>query len=147
MNPCGGCTLCCLLTHIPALGKKVYQRCGQCEEGVGCSDYNGRPRACKAFVCVWRDENLPATLRPDRCHIMFERLPESSTYVGLVKPGYENMWLTKKVQKFTDEKLSEGSAVIVSAAGARVIRCPDGVNPDDVLKDLREAYKNYITEC
>lgn len=144
MNKCGSCTLCCLLTHIPELEKPVYKLCEFCEDGAGCGRYRIRPAACKEYSCVWLSENLPNELRPDLCHVMFERLPGSSTYVGLVKPGHHISWLTDTIQKFVEGKIGSGSAVIVNAKGARFIKGPEGMDTSGVIKELKESYSRLM---
>ena len=144
IRECGECTVCCLLTHIPQLNKPVYKLCEYCDEDAGCNQYDARPEACKKYLCVWRIEELSESLRPDKCHVMFERLPGNSTYVGLVQPGYEKRWLTQEVQKFTNDKLKKGSAVIVNAVGRKFIKCPDGIKPQKVINDLKTTYAKYI---
>lgn len=143
MNKCGSCTLCCLLTHIPQFDKPVFELCEYC--GTGCNIYMIRPQACREFLCVWASEGLPERLRPDKCNVMFERLPGDSTYVGLVNPGYERSWATPEIQSFARGKNKLGHAVVVTAGKDRFIKCPEGVRERDVMINLKKSYISYVT--
>jgi hypothetical protein len=45
--------------------------------GKGCAIYGLRPRSCKEWTCVWlTDPELPSNARPDRCHVVFDSIPD-----------------------------------------------------------------------
>lgn len=50
---CGGCTLCCKLLGIDALGKPKAQWCPHCKPGSGCTIYSDRPDECRTFDCLY----------------------------------------------------------------------------------------------
>ncbi|HTQ14454.1 MAG TPA: hypothetical protein VMH86_11320 [Rhizomicrobium sp.] len=48
---CDGCTLCCKVLAVEALEKPPNVLCRHCEEGKGCTIYDGRPQLCRTFLC------------------------------------------------------------------------------------------------
>jgi hypothetical protein len=48
---CDGCTLCCKVLSIEALGKPEGVWCTHCKVGTGCGFYESRPTACRVFHC------------------------------------------------------------------------------------------------
>lgn len=85
---CGGCTVCCTVLPIQSDGlqKQSGTACPHCDEGAGCTIYDRRPRACRAFLCGWRElAFIPEELRPDRCGILIVADPND------VPAGYRKM--------------------------------------------------------
>lgn len=77
MQKCGGCTLCCKLLRIPDTQSIAGEWCRHCKSGVGCTIYNFRPEPCKIFECAWKQmKNVGPDLRPDKCHVLFEKRSE-----------------------------------------------------------------------
>jgi len=60
---------------------------------TGCSIYMDRPPVCRRFRCAWLQEpSLPASLRPDRCGVMFAMNdsvlgPGFAVYAYELQPG------------------------------------------------------------
>jgi hypothetical protein len=51
VRSCDGCTLCCKVLSIEALGKPAGAWCVHCKVGSGCTAYDARPTACRVFHC------------------------------------------------------------------------------------------------
>jgi hypothetical protein len=51
VRACDGCTLCCKVLSIEALGKPEGLWCRHCKVGSGCLAYDTRPTACRVFHC------------------------------------------------------------------------------------------------
>jgi uncharacterized protein len=67
---CGGCTICCRLIGVAAIGKPAGTWCTHCT-ATGCSIHPTRPTSCRNFECFWlMDEGFPEDLRPDRCGVV-----------------------------------------------------------------------------
>lgn len=76
---CDGCTVCCDVLRIDAIGKKSHTRCQYCNSG-GCTIYDSRPDVCKNFTCAYLTGSWGLKLRPDKCGVMI--------YNGAIK-GYQ----------------------------------------------------------
>lgn len=137
---CNGCTLCCLVADVPILNKPSGVQCKHCNSGCGIHDE--RPALCRDYWCVYQREDLPDELHPNNCHILFEKLDGSSTYVGTVDPEYLNSWVSKDVDKFVDEKVKMGISVVI-VGDRKYIKSPDNTNQKDVINDLARAYGKW----
>jgi hypothetical protein len=66
---CKACAECCTAMEIKTLGKPAGEPCPH-DRGRGsrrCSLYGdpSRPAECETFSCAWRENALPASMRPD----------------------------------------------------------------------------------
>lgn len=66
---CDGCTACCDILTIEAIGKKAHTKCKYCD-GSKCTIYSERPDVCKNFTCAYLAGNWRIELRPDQCGVM-----------------------------------------------------------------------------
>lgn len=70
---CGKCTACCRFLPIaePTLTKPTGVLCQHCKPSQGCTVYDRRPGACRAWNCGWRKlPNLGPNWRPDKSGIL-----------------------------------------------------------------------------
>lgn len=66
MRECAACSLCCVLTEIPELGKPAGVRCAYLtDSGCGIYDSPERPQVCRDFECNWKCGNGDVWARPD----------------------------------------------------------------------------------
>lgn len=70
--------------------------CEHCDPKEGCQIYTMRPNECKKYKCMWLQmENAEDELRPDRMHVIFEKIDEEIV-LGLQDPDYELNNLAKR---------------------------------------------------
>jgi len=144
-NRCGACTLCCRLTSVPELDKPVYVWCKFCQIGEGCGIYETRPPSCQRFECYWYQHGeLSQALRPDKCKIVFEKLPKSDTYLALQDPGRPDAWRSPAARGLIADLVKAGNAVVVGSGFGRNkhVLLPVGRTERDVLADLGTAAKD-----
>lgn len=110
-NMCSKCSLCCTMLEVPELNKPIGQKCIYNIDG--CSIYNERPDSCKKFECGWLMYNLSPTLRPDKCHVVFEKIFVNPIFIALVDPEYPDSWKTGIVFKLINEMVETNNAVVI----------------------------------
>lgn len=69
---CGGCTACCTALRVSAIEKPAGTPCMHAG-AEGCSIYDDRPAACRAWSCLWlraTPQVLGDRHRPDRLGIL-----------------------------------------------------------------------------
>lgn len=70
---CGSCQLCCKLVPVPPIQKPAGVRCQHARHNKGCTIYDRRPFACRAWSCRWLvDAETKGMPRPDRCHYVID---------------------------------------------------------------------------
>lgn len=80
MKTCGSCTLCCHTVPVAEIGLKSFTRC-QHERTApfaepGCAIYGDRPKSCRLWSCQYLLEDWDDELRPDRCGVVVDSLPD-----------------------------------------------------------------------
>ena len=126
MNHCGECGVCCTWLTIddPVLPKPAGVRCFNLAAGGGCAIYEGRPRACVEFKCVWLHavedgKGPPAEMRPDRAGVMLDAVGPR-TLIARCAPGRPEAWKAAGVRAYLERAVRAGAAVIISVeAGSR----------------------------
>jgi Fe-S-cluster containining protein len=82
---CGNCTACCTVLPIKAINKPINTPCPNCLRG-GCSIYDNKPQTCTEFECAYlQAKNVPVSLRPDRCGVIFIKKTDSRFDGVLIK--------------------------------------------------------------
>lgn len=104
MQQCGKCTLCCKLLEIKETKSPVKQWCKYCDPVKGCTIYDVRPEECRTFFCTWvQMERVHPDLRPDRCHVVFEKI-SNTEILGNIDPDYRMQKIVRRqVQSFKKE--------------------------------------------
>jgi len=80
---CGDCTACCIALPVRELELPPYQPCRHLRgaPSPGCGIYPDRPEICRAWHCTWRlSAALDDDLRPDRCGVIFDPVPDTARY-------------------------------------------------------------------
>ncbi len=103
---CGGCVACCHSVPVKEIQLGAFMRCphlhGPLDAKVGCSIYPTRPGCCSMWNCQWlAEKEWPAELRPDRCGIVVDIMPDIARINGKefscmqlwVLPGHEEDFL------------------------------------------------------
>lgn len=63
---CESCKACCITMDVHSIKKPAGRAC-QHLCSTGCMVYERRPGDCREFMCDWlMDEDMPASMRPDR---------------------------------------------------------------------------------
>jgi len=133
MRTCGGCALCCSLVAVPELAKPAGVECAHGVPG-GCGIFGlpTRPRACLAYRCAWLfNEAWPESLRPDRCHVVFEPFGDRCI-AAAVDPAYPDDWRAGVARRAIDRLASAGFAVVVVVGNVKHVILPAGRTPSDV---------------
>ena len=143
---CDGCTICCKSLPIKWMSSPAGEYCKECTELKGCNIFNKAPKGCLEYNCIYLLEELDLSLRPDKCHIIFEKLPDCKVYVGIVTLGYGKKWFSSVVEEFVDQALSRGCSVVIGEIGSprKFIKTPKGVSPEKAMSELEFAYLNLI---
>ena len=84
---CGECTVCCTLSVVKELNKKVGEACKLCISN-SCSIYGNHPQVCKDYECAYLQAGNNIELRPDKCGIMFSKRNER-IFSGMIVPEME----------------------------------------------------------
>jgi hypothetical protein len=144
-NHCGSCTACCRVFAIAEMPeKKAGDWCTHCTIGKGCKIYEERPPTCFDFECLWLasqkrenpDERLAASLRPDRCKVVFAPSTNPNIMSATTMPGAKLAWqkpdVLALIQKMTD-------------AGMGVV-CGAPASTERTMVDRNGPHTVYLTE-
>jgi hypothetical protein len=110
-NMCSKCSLCCTMLEVPELNKPIGQKCIYNIDL--CVIYDNRPDSCKKFECGWLKHNLNFKLRPDKCHVIFEKIFINPIYIALVDPEYPDSWKDDMVFTLINEMIRTNYAVVI----------------------------------
>ena len=90
---CDGCTLCCKVMAIEALGKPQGTWCPNCAGRGDCAIYEARPAECRTFSCSYLvDPKLGPAWEPRRSRIVLVCEAGSNRIVAHVDPGRPDAW-------------------------------------------------------
>lgn len=76
---CDGCTECCTVLGVKALGKSQFTPCDHCINQA-CAIYQSRPQECQTYKCLWLVGEGEPEDRPDKLGVILE-----ITQLNLVK--------------------------------------------------------------
>ena len=143
MRECGECTRCCYTMSVPEYNSPANSYCTNCNVGVGCSIHEEREQVCKNFSCLWlTQEQIPESLRPDKCHVLFELPPNSMTYVGYVDQDHPDAYNEPNVRNLI-QKITEAGHPVVLYQGddkQKLYALPEGMTKEQVQEDVKNAY-------
>jgi hypothetical protein len=140
---CNGCTLCCKLLDIPWMNSPVGKYCSKCMVGGGCLIYDNAPEECKKYQCAYSQmENATIDLRPDKCHVIFERFNDH-IFIGLIEQGYSvNNIVKNQINIFNNDGYSvflkvvgSGSPLIMASKDKKAIDIYEEVMTTVTKKD------------
>ena len=138
---CGECTLCCKLIDVPWMNSPPLEYCSKCIPGEGCGIWDTVPEDCLEYQCAYNQmSNASVNLRPDRCHIIFEKTTDD-IFTGLLEPGYA---LNKDVLGQVNAFAREGISVLISAFGNNVpmIFSANGKASKDIYNEVKKKLSN-----
>jgi hypothetical protein len=128
---CGSCAACCFLLAVPEIAKPRIRWCEHCTPGHdGCTIYQARPAACRAFSCYWlisqgrAGQEMPEAMRPDRSKAMFMADIANPRHVLVhVFAAYPDAWKKGAVNAKINELVRRGVTVsIVIGNKGKVLR-------------------------
>lgn len=94
---CGECGLCCKVLDFPELGKPAGAWCRHYAAFRGCTIYETRPHACRAFKCTWllNTDEFSDVWRPDRAGFCMwsQNVPAGARLVLEVDADRPRDWL------------------------------------------------------
>ena len=142
---CDGCTLCCLVLPVPSLGKAAGEWCKDCDRGVGCRVWEKRAAICSGFFCAYAQvPKASVNLRPDKCHVIFERL--NGMMVGTMEPGHSSAIESGPVIGQIQSFLREGMSVVIGSFQDRKARVfpVSGKTIDGVWREFNEQRQAWL---
>jgi hypothetical protein len=122
---CGGCTACCSTVPVEEISLPAFTRCPKLRPvgfaAPGCSIYPDRPRGCKVWNCQWlAEDDWPEELRPDRCGVVVDILPDIIIVNGREMPALQ-MWAAPHHELAFDTQPVLGAVLAVIESGYAVI--------------------------
>lgn len=135
---CGDCTVCCTLSAVSELNKKVGEQCFFCVDN-GCEIYGDHPQVCKDFECAYLQGGTNIELRPDKCGVMFFK-KNDRIFCGMTVPGLKATDLAKgQINSF----LKQGYSVVLLKLGEKPhIKPAEGHDGDMIYKE----YTNLLID-
>jgi hypothetical protein len=143
---CGTCTLCCLFPEIAEYNSPINEYCKNCVPNKGCLIYNNRPHECSSFSCLWQQQpQVPESLRPDKCGIMFELPYGCSTYIGYVVPEKPEAWKHNNVRLLISKINDAGDNVIIKHVdGNKSYVLAEGKTKEDANNDINNFLRSLM---
>jgi len=149
MRNCGDCVLCCYFTSPPEIKKSEGEWCKYCIKIEGCSIYENRPESCKNFNCLWKKQvQIPESLRPDKCGVMFELPDYCKTYIGYIDPERPDIWREANIIALIQKILNVGHSVLIyrGILYNKIFFLSNGMTEIEVKQDLKNAFDEYKSE-
>lgn len=137
MQGCDNCTLCCKLLEIHDIPvpSPIESYCMYCEPGIGCKAYNTRPEECCQYQCMWSQmECVGIELRPDKCHIIFNREGDDVICARIEKNHKFSKLVMNQIEAFNEE----GFSVLVLRGQASRCFLTEGHTEDYVRKVVND---------
>lgn len=137
MNNCGECTACCTMLPVAAINKPSNTPC-QHLCGRGCSIYENRPTTCAEFECAYlHANNIPKSLRPDKCGIIFIKRTDR-IFSGVL---LSNRKTTEVAKGQIDAFIKQGFSVILMSTKEKkpLLMLAKGHNSDQIMNEYKES--------
>lgn len=138
---CSGCTACCTMFPIEAIGKPVDTHCQYCDSG--CTIYGHKPRTCSEYECAYlQATGVPETLRPDRCGVIFTKRTER-IFSGVLVTGVA---VTDAAKQQARDFLRQGySVVLLSVRKPKpYVMLADGHDAEAVVREYEESLGGHV---
>jgi len=140
---CDGCTLCCKLISVPWMKSPAGRYCRKCAIGVGCKIFESVDPRCKEYACLYNQmEKCSPNLRPDKCHVIFEKVGDN-IITGLMEKGHiMNDDVKNQIGRF----VAEGFSVYMSSFGnpVPVIAPAKGMTSLQVFAQVNKGIKKLV---
>lgn len=136
MSECGECMACCTMLPIDAINKPANKQCWHCDNG--CAIYDSKPQTCNDYECAYyQGKNLPLSLRPDKCGIIFTKKTDR-IFSGVLVTGVPvNNAAKGQIKSFNEQ----GFSVILLCADDMSLKAvlAKGHEPEDIEYEYKEA--------
>lgn len=122
---CGTCMMCCKVPAIEEFAKPPGVWCQHAVSGKGCAIYADRPGSCRAFYCLWmQDDSFGAEWKPEKSKfVVYLQRNGINLQVG-VDPSFPNAWTRApyyaRIKRWAIEGAARGQFVFVRI-GVRMI--------------------------
>ena len=138
---CDGCTACCTLLPIEAINKPINTACQHCD--LGCTIYESRPQTCVDFECAYlQGKNLPLSLRPDKCGIIFIRRA-NRIFSGALMPDAE---ITDAARGQINSFVEQGYSVVLISVNEKkpLLMLANGHDSNEIWDEYKEALSGNL---
>lgn len=130
MRECGSCSLCCKVLEVEALYKNAGQWCRFHKAGLGCTSHQLRPKACRDFDCVWRQEDwLGPEWKPDTSRFVLAWEYGGDCLAVHVDPQQPNAWKRDPygvtLRALAERHMGENRIVMIVDPTKRTLLMPD----------------------
>ena len=137
---CDGCTLCCKLLSITALGKARQKWCEHCDIGTGCRVYSDRPRECKAFYCGYLlNQEIGEHWKPSKSRMVLDYEADANRIVVHVDKDRSDSWrrepYVSEIKRWAIASAQHAGQVVVWQGLDAVVVLPDGEKNIGRVKD------------
>src|SRR3954464_14389856 len=127
---CDGCTLCCKVMGVQALGKPAGTWCQHCKTGVGCGIYETRPSDCSAFLCGFLLlPELSEEWRPAVSRLIISPLTLGNRINVDVDSARPDAWRRHpyydSLKAWSKRTLAKAGQVVVRVNGRSIVVLPD----------------------
>ena len=137
MKACNGCTLCCKLLNVPELSRDGEQCRYACN---GCEIHDDRPDQCRSFDCFWRAESWPAFLKPSKCNVLFEALPQATTILVTMDEKHPYAWTETNIIETIHKLVKKNRPVVVrNPEGITRFFLPEHITQQQVIEDVKKT--------
>jgi len=128
---CGDCTVCCTLSVVKELNKKVGEACKLCISN-SCSIYGNHPQVCKDYECAYLQAGGNIELRPDKCGVMFSKKSDRIFSAMLVPDVPITDLAMKQIVSFNKQGYS---VVMLKLGEERHIELAEGHDRETINKE------------
>jgi Fe-S-cluster containining protein len=130
VRDCDGCTLCCKVIGVKALGKEMGVWCQHCSPGGGCAIYETRPDECRNFDCGYLLEpSLGPEWKPSESKIVLLTELGGRRIVAHVDTQRPDAWRREPfystLKMWAKDNAAVGGQVVVSIGPRRIAILPD----------------------
>ena len=129
------------MLQIDDIGKPANVACRYCDGG--CSIHESKPQTCAEYECAYyQGKDVPLSLRPDKCGIIFNKRTER-IFVGTLVTGVP---VTEAARGQIDAFNKQGYSVILLSAKDMSLKpmLADGHDPKEIAAEHREALRVYV---
>ncbi len=131
---CGTCMMCCKVPAIEEFAKPPGVWCRHAVSGKGCDIYLERPASCRAFYCLWmQDESFGPEWKPEKAKFVVYVQRNGANIQVAVDPNFPNAWTKPpyeaRIRQWVADGAERGRFVFVRI-GARMIVLLPGRDAD-----------------